>query len=112
MELGRKSVKLDTGEEVTRPNVVGVGIGKKIMGNRETDELSIAVSVIEKLSERRLEEREKISPEIEGIKTDVDPVGIIRAPPTQVRRGRKSSMRPAKGGCSIGHYQITAGTFG
>lgn len=107
------SVKFDDGKEEERPNVVGVGIGRKFKNDRETDELSIAVSVISKLEERKLREEEKIPRNIEGVPTDVDEVGVIQAPRPMRATGRRSSMRPAKGGVSIGHFNCNcAGTFG
>ncbi len=110
MSVGVSTVTLKTGQRVTRPNVVGVGVGRKFVRGKETDELSIAVSVIKKLPEASLRMEEIIPKEIEGIKTDVIETGIIYAPLTPF--GRRMRMRPAKGGCSIGHYNITAGTFG
>lgn len=113
MRLGATTVALlADGSRVTRSNMVGVGVGKKFTGGRETDELSIAVSVIRKLPESSLRAGEIIPREIEGIKIDVDEVGVILAPPPIGAVGRRSRMRPARGGCSIGHYSITAGTFG
>jgi len=85
------------------PNVVGIGVGKKVNNGRKTEDLSIVISVIKKYEERRLRRDELIPKEIDGIPTDIIETGIIRA---QTRR------RPAFGGCSIGHYEITKGTFG
>jgi len=48
------AVTLKTGQRVTRPNVVGVGVGRKLVRGRETKELSVAVSVIKKLLETSL----------------------------------------------------------
>lgn len=110
MSIGVRAVTLKTGQRVTRPNVVGVGVGRKLVRGRETEELSVAVSVIKKLPETSLRREEIIPKEIEGIKTDVIETGVIYAPLTPI--GRRTRMRPAKGGCSIGHYNITAGTFG
>ena len=110
MSIGVRAVTLKTGQRVTRPNVVGVGVGRKLVRGRETEELSIAISVIKKLPERSLKREEIIPKEIEGIKTDVIETGVIYAPLTPI--GRRTRMRPARGGCSIGHYNITAGTFG
>jgi hypothetical protein len=45
--------------------------------------------------------------EVEGVPIDVLEVGDLRA---QVNR--KARLRPAPGGVSLGHYQITTGTFG
>ena len=44
---------------------------------------------------------------VEGVKIDVIEVGQLRA-----LQARTDRWRPAPGGVSIGHYKITAGTFG
>ena len=54
MSIGVRAVTLKTGQRVTRPNVVGVGVGRKLVRGRETEELSVAVSVIKKLLETSL----------------------------------------------------------
>jgi len=88
-------------------NVVGVGIAKKVVGGRPTDEPCIVVLVERKVPKSGLRRRDLI-PEIIGtMKTDVVETGEIRA--LQSRTGR---VRPAPGGVSIGHYRITAGTLG
>src|SRR4030067_2386517 len=45
--------------------------------------------------------------EINGVRTDIIQVGEIRA-----LQSRTDRWRPAPGGVSIGHFRITAGTFG
>jgi hypothetical protein len=110
MSVGVREVTLKTGQRVTRPNVVGVGVGRKLVRRKEKEELSIVVSVIKKLPEASLRREEIIPKEIEGIKTDIIETGVIYAPLTPI--GRRTRIRPARGGCSIGHYNITAGTFG
>lgn len=65
----------------------------------------IFVGVEKKLPISALMEKDIIPMKIDGIPTDVFQVGVIEA----LRTGR---YRPAPGGVSIGHYQITAGTLG
>jgi hypothetical protein len=88
-------------------NVLGVGIAKKIVGGRETDELCIVVFVERKLPKQQLRPRDIIPEIIETMKTDVVETGRIVA-----LQSRTTRVRPAPGGVSIGHFQITAGTLG
>jgi hypothetical protein len=121
-ELLEQSFLTETVEaqEVQKPNVVGVGIGRPIRhGKEKKDELGIIISVIKKLprSRKYLADEEIIPADIEGIKTDVVEVGEIFAPPLEIESiepqfYRKSRMRPACPGCSLGHFKVTAGTFG
>ncbi|MDL1955997.1 MAG: S1 family peptidase [Candidatus Desulfofervidus auxilii] len=88
------------------PNVVGVGIGFKTVGGQITEEICIKVYVEKKLPQAELAAEAIIPAEYEGIPLDVEEVGKIEA---QVFKTR---LRPARPGYSIGHYRITAGTFG
>ena len=88
------------------PNVLGVGIGYKEIGGKETTELCIKVYVEKKLPQKELSAEEIVAETVDKIKTDVQEVGLIEALPY------KNRIRPARPGYSIGHYKITAGTFG
>ncbi|MBW2163248.1 MAG: hypothetical protein JRF43_02045 [Deltaproteobacteria bacterium] len=94
------------------PNVVGTGIGFKEVKGKETKELVIVVYVEKKVVREQLAANELIPntfpvPEtLEKIKTDVVEVGRIEA------QSFNTKIRPAMPGFSIGHYKITAGTFG
>ncbi len=88
-------------------NVVATGVGYKIAGDTLTDEVSIVVSVTKKLPVAQLTESTTVPKTINGMKTDVIETGLIVA-----FQDPKQRMRPARPGCSIGHYQITAGTLG
>jgi len=90
-----------------KPNVVATGIGYKVSAGKQTEELSIICSVEIKKKKQALTEREMVPPTIQGVTTDVNPTGLIRA--LQDPTGR---FRPAPGGVSVGHYLITAGTLG
>jgi hypothetical protein len=92
---------------MARPNVLGVGTGYKVVGRRKTDELCVVVLVRQKLPEAGLAREALVPREVEGVATDVVQVGDIRALQDPTDR-----WRPAPGGVSIGHYQVTAGTFG
>lgn len=89
------------------PNVVGWGRGMRVRGGVQTDEPCVTVLVSDKLPEVMLSRDEMLPGEYQGLPTDVLPAGTIRA--LQSRTGR---WRPAPGGVSIGHFAITAGTFG
>ncbi len=88
------------------PNVIAVGIGYKKRGGKETKDLCIKAYVEKKVPMKNLAKDEVISPKIDGINTDIEAVGEIKA------LSFDSKIRPTKPGYSIGHYKITAGTFG
>jgi len=91
-----------------RRNVVGVGLGYKVSGGIETDELSLVVSVTRKEETAALAAEDLVPQALDGIKTDVVETGVIRA-----LQGPRDRWRPVvPPGVSVGHYQITAGTFG
>jgi len=92
---------------LSRPNVVGLGVGYKVSGRRVTDELSVVVMVREKLPPISLNASDWIPQEVAGVRTDVVEVGELRP-----LESHTSRIRPAPGGVSIGHHQITAGTLG
>ena len=89
------------------PNVVGIGIGFKESGGVVTGELAITINVSKKVASAQLAASDIIPKLIGSIKTDVVETGLFKA-----FQDPKQKMRPARPGVSIGHYQITAGTFG
>jgi len=90
-------------------NVTGVGVGIKYVKGRPTGEKCIVVFVSRKLPKEELNPSDIVPAEIEGVKTDVREA-VFKALTTPEEKQKK--MRPAKGGVSIGHYSITAGTLG
>jgi hypothetical protein len=92
---------------LAKPNVVGVGTGYKIRGKRTTDELCVVAMVRQKIPKAGLAPEALVPPGIDGVPTDVMQVGDLSALQTPTDR-----WRPAPGGVSLGHYQVTAGTFG
>lgn len=90
-----------------RDNVVGLGIGYKQVGGELTDELCIVVSVITKIDAGLLAPLEMIPAQIADVPTDVQQTGQIVA-----LKERTERWRPAPGGVSIGHIDVTAGTVG
>lgn len=79
-------------------NVVGVGVGAKIIKNKATARPSVRLYVAHKLDRRLVKQQQLLPREIDGVETDVVEVGHLRA---QIPAYRKRS-RPAKPGCSIG----------
>jgi hypothetical protein len=87
-------------------NVVGVGAGYKVKGGQEMDILAIVALVEKKLRISDLRPSDLVPKTIGGFPTDVIEVGKIVALETT------GKYRPAPGGVSIGHIDITAGTLG
>lgn len=87
-------------------NIVGVGIGEKLVGGEYTGERCCTVYVVAKAPKDAVEKAALVPEDIRGIPTDIVATGELHALP---HRGR---YRPAPGGVSVGHYKITAGTIG
>lgn len=87
-------------------NVVGVAPALKVTAGKPTNQWSLAVLVEEKLPEDKVPKESLVQDKYDGIATDVIEVGKIEALTFNAR------VRPALPGYSIGHYNITAGTFG
>ena len=103
-----KAVKQQYQQELMgKPNVVGVGVGYKVVGGQKTDTLCVIVFVRQKVAAQSLSAEEVIPAQIEGVATDV-----IESGPIYAQQANTDKFRPAPGGVSIGHYQITAGTLG
>ena len=93
-----------------KANVVGCGIGEKIKAGLPLGRICLKVYVEKKLPLNKLAKRDIIPRTLSLIETDIEEVGKIRA--LQSLSGFTSRYRPALGGVSLGHYRITAGTFG
>lgn len=94
---------------LAKANVVGVGIGYKVDNGVQTDQLAIVALVDQKKPEAALHESDRIPPEIQGVKTDVVEVGTVRAQGLGPRDRWRPVIPP---GVSMGHYRVSAGTFG
>ncbi len=97
------------------PNVVGVGRGMKITEQRCTDREAVVVLVTEKMPERELSAYDMIPRQLgERVLTDVVEVGLVRALSLSQEEAalRHGKQRPALGGVSVGHAEVTAGTLG
>ncbi|GAB1422122.1 hypothetical protein MASR2M15_23350 [Anaerolineales bacterium] len=97
-------------ELLKKNNVVGVGVGYRNFKGEPTDDLALIAMVERKVPVEGLHPSDLIPREINGIKTDVFEVGRIEALQAQGPRDRYRPQIPA--GVSIGHYKVTAGTFG
>jgi len=88
-------------------NVVATGLGYKISAGKKAETLSIVCSVSRKLKAAQLSAKDLVPKELAGVPTDVVETGYFR-----VFQSRTKKVRPAPGGISIGHKDITAGTLG
>ena len=61
------------------PNVVGVGIGFKERKNISTKKLCLKVYVLKKIPPGKLSKDQLIPKKLEGIETDVEEVGRLKA---------------------------------
>lgn len=104
----------------TKENVVGYGTGHKIKEGKDTGEPCVTVFVSQKIKDKKLiKDKDLILPTMGGFKTDVVETGEIFAQPSGEVSMREElgievltqRVRPAKGGFSVGHYKITAGTI-
>src|SRR5712691_9714114 len=97
-----------------RANVVGVAVGHKVTAGHETDETCVVVFVEAKRPEDELRRRDVVPKALGAVRTDVVETGRFRALRAEqtTHVGRTHRERPAPGGVSVGHYQITAGTLG
>ena len=92
---------------LSRRNVVACGVGFKETEGGITDEPCVVVSVTKKMPEAQLSPADIVPKKLGEVKTDVLETGVIRA-----LQGPTDRWRPAPGGVSIGHVDITAGTLG
>jgi len=102
-----------------KKNVLAVGLGYKTKDGLNTGKLSIVCSVEKKLPVSEISKKDLVPAEIEGILTDVVETGKLKAlrenrafPYNDFKKARTDRWRPAPGGVSIGHENITAGTLG
>lgn len=101
-------------EILDRENVVGVAVGRKVVAGREMDETCIVVYVEHKEEEGHLRRRDVVPRALDGVRTDVVETGRFRALELleTLAVSHTARVRPAPGGVSIGHEDITAGTLG
>ncbi len=103
----RNALKSAASRLLEQHNVVATGVGYKVTAGEKTSTLSIICSVTEKLPKKKLSSANIVPQTVDGVPTDVIETGRIRAFQSPTER-----LRPALGGSSIGHREITAGTLG
>ena len=110
-EAGFLGVAAEGLKASVNPNVQGVGIGHKLQHRIVVKEKTLQVYVKRKVHPTLLKPEERIPDEVEGVPTDVVETGIFaigrKFPPIYQRR-----IRPAPAGVSVGHKDVSAGTFG
>ena len=92
-------------ELIRKANVVYVCSGTKVIDGVDTGRDAIVVGVTKKVSLSILKKGDRIPTKVHGKETDV----VITS---EIKALRTSKHRPAPGGVSIGHPNITAGTLG
>jgi hypothetical protein len=104
---------------MTKPNVHAVGVGFKNPYRQGKGEVCVVVAVSKKLPKDALSRGDLIPPTMDGVKTDVVELPLFRAFQATADTARAADassqvqrLRPARPGSSIGHLDITAGTFG
>lgn len=107
MDKFRRVLTANKRKLLSKDNVVGVGIGKKMIRGEKTDETSIVVFVKKKLDKGDLSANSIVPYKVGDVKTDVIEIGEVRA-----LASLRERVRPAYPGVSVGHYAITAGTLG
>ncbi len=107
MERAREAKARNSSALMSKQRVVSVGVGHKYTkGERIGDEMCVVVGVTHKIEQEHIQAEDLVPRKVDGVFTDVVEIGKIRA------LGRTDKVRPAMGGVSIGHPEITAGTFG
>ncbi len=91
-------------------NVVGYGNGIKHVHGESQSRPCVLVLVEKKVALEELSNDDVIPSKVEGVETDVMAVGKLTT--IDVISQSTEKARPAKGGHSIGHKDITAGTLG
>ncbi|PYZ91748.1 hypothetical protein CR194_19190 [Salipaludibacillus keqinensis] len=122
IEMVRKvKSKQNEAEIMEKENVVGLGIGLKIKDGKLTDRPALVTYVTRKKSVDVLAGKDVIPETVDGVETDVIEISmptvqksiqnseLLRTLPSNELSSR---MRPVKGGWSVGHPDITAGTAG
>lgn len=107
MERAKQAKDRNISTLISKMRVVSVGIGYKYTkGERVGDEMCVVVGVTHKIEPEHIQAEDLVPQTVGGVLTDVVEIGKIKA------LGRTDKVRPAMGGVSIGHPDITAGTFG
>src|SRR2546428_11296395 len=103
---GVRSVKAANEAAIfARANVVGVAVGNKVIGGRETDEACIVVFVEAKRPEAELRHHDVVPRALGGVRTDVVETGrfhALRVAQT-TNMDRTNRFRPPPAAVAAGH---------
>lgn len=97
-------------------HVHAIGVGRKVVGGRATNALSVRVYVTQKLPKAIVPASARVPPMVDGIPTDVieAPPAFLAAsapiPPCSFKRTHE--QRPLRGGISAANIAVNAGTIG
>jgi len=91
----------------SKRNVIGTGIGRKVVKGKMTKQEVVVVFVKSKKRPEQIASKDLIPASVSNITTDVVELGDVKA-----LQDPKGKFRPAPGGVSVGHKDITAGTLG
>jgi hypothetical protein len=97
-----------------RNNVVGLGVGVKWKDGKPTGDPALVVLVTQKLAKDALTKADLVPSKMQEMQTDVLAIGYPFAGGEVPQVGIQTlarRARPAKGGYSVGHKNITAGTI-
>ncbi len=96
-------------------NVVGMGVGVKWKNSEPTGEPALIVLVSHKVAKEELSSYDLVPQTLADMQTDVLAIGYPIAgggmPLEAYAQNLVKRVRPVKGGCSIGHPNISAGTI-
>ncbi|MEW5783490.1 MAG: hypothetical protein AB1767_00130 [Bacillota bacterium] len=99
-----------------KANVVGMGVGVKWQNGQSTGEPAIIVLVTRKVGSEELVTDDQIPKKLEGMQTDVLEIGELTAlgylPLSTAPMALAGRIRPCRGGYSVGHARVSAGTIG
>ncbi len=126
IQKAQKTQKKHEKKLLDKANVVSVGMGYKIVNGKVTDEICIIVGVNKKIGASSMSKMDMIPQSLDDVPTDVIELGTIRAQARKKKNKPKTEpqsvtstainprqkFRPAPPGSSVGHKNITAGTFG
>ncbi|MFY9821431.1 MAG: trypsin-like serine protease [Thermoanaerobaculia bacterium] len=94
----------------SHPNIQGFGIAERITDGKKLKDVALKVYVERKLPLNKLDAPVPKQVMLPGMKepvdTDVQEIGKVAL------EANTSRHRPAMPGCSVGHFQVEAGTFG
>jgi len=97
-------------------NVVGMGVGVKWKNGQATGEPALIVLVTQKMDKNQVHKLDLVPTKLAEMQTDVLAIGHPfaggSAPVDAGIQTLTKRVRPAKGGYSVGHVAITAGTIG